>query len=132
MKKLNLEALARVTGGTVVANKLHTTVVILSEEHEDWLNEAGFSDTQEWKREDKRDFVTMWPKHENIMVNFFTNNSGDLCWFVKVFGKENDLFGRVPAKIDPKLQAKTLPRIAKQVAMLDLQMLRVSNLYMNR
>lgn len=132
MKKLNLEALAIATGGTVVANKLHDPVVILSDEHDDWLNEAGFHDPQEWKRAEKRDFVSMWPKHENVVLNFFTNDKGELCWFLKAFGKEGDLFGHVPAKINPKNHATALARIAKQVAALDLQLLRVSNLYMNR
>lgn len=114
-KNSDLTALAKATGGKVV---LAESKGVLSQEHESWLEAAGFGD---FKRNDEKEWVNFWPKNQMFKIRFEVNHRGELLFTTKMFGQGDDIFGKKPQIIDghPDLAPKQLARLKARAIKLD-------------
>lgn len=112
---LDLKNVAQVTGGAYVTAASES---VLTQQHEEWLEDAGFGSL---KRATGQDWVGFRFKNQNLMLKFETNHRGDLLWTTKLFGQEGDIFGKAPQKVTAhdELAVKDLKKLKASAEKLD-------------
>lgn len=91
---LDLKNVAKLTGGVHVTAA--ASEAVLTPQHEEWLEAAGFG---RLKRTNGPDWVGFRFANHNLMLKFEVNHRGELLWTTKLFGHEGDLFGKKPQGI---------------------------------